>query len=322
GAVFILYFGAKNVMGTGWCLWDIASFTTFLSCFSKMALKSSKVAKLFNAVQKARVSWQRINPLMRGFVELETQSSIDRTQPAQLQVTNLSVAYDHKVPVIRGLSFSAHAGEIIGITGPIACGKSTFGKVLLCETPYSGSVKIGQRELSTLSDYERSLLISYMGHQPELISDTLEENICLGDQGTALPYLNAVCMTDEVSMMPLGIQTFVGNGGIQLSGGQQARAALARALYHKQGILVLDDPFSAVDLITEQSIIEHLRCMTGDCVTLILSHRLSHFPEFDRVVLINDGNCQVGTHASLMDDCLEYASLYLTQMAGGNAHGS
>ena len=64
GTIFILWFGAKNVLGSGWSTWDIAAFTTFLSCFTKLTVKSSKVAKLFNSVQKAEVSWKRIKPLM------------------------------------------------------------------------------------------------------------------------------------------------------------------------------------------------------------------------------------------------------------------
>ena len=71
GVLFILWFGAKNVLGTGWSRWDIAAFTTFLSCFTKLVVKSSKVAKLFNAVQKAEVSWKRIKPLMKQPEQLE-----------------------------------------------------------------------------------------------------------------------------------------------------------------------------------------------------------------------------------------------------------
>ena len=71
GVLFILWFGAKNVLGSGWRAWDIAAFTTFLSCFTKLTVKSSKVAKLFNSVQKAEVSWKRIQPLMNSFATLE-----------------------------------------------------------------------------------------------------------------------------------------------------------------------------------------------------------------------------------------------------------
>ena len=134
GVLFILWFGAKNVLGTGWSNWDIAAFTTFLSCFTRLVVKSSKAAKLFNAVQKAEVSWRRIRPLMKRPEKLDVLNV-----PAAEDVTleNLSFSYGEK-PVFSGLSLTAHPGEIIGVTGPVACGKSTLGRVFLCESPYGG----------------------------------------------------------------------------------------------------------------------------------------------------------------------------------------
>ena len=139
GALFILWFGAKNVLGTGWRAWDIAAFTTFLSCFTKLVVKSSKVAKLFNSVQKAEVSWKRIKPLMKNPEQLDALNV-----PAAEDVTlkDLSFAYGEE-PVFTGLNLTAHPGEIIGVTGPVACGKSTFGRVFLCEAPYGGSARFG-----------------------------------------------------------------------------------------------------------------------------------------------------------------------------------
>ena len=82
GVLFILWFGAKNVLGTGWRVWDIAAFTTFLSCFTKLVVKSSKVAKLFNSVQKAEVSWKRIKPLMKS--ECTSNGRMSNKSPAAI----------------------------------------------------------------------------------------------------------------------------------------------------------------------------------------------------------------------------------------------
>ena len=90
GVLFILWFGAKNVLGTGWSRWDIAAFTTFLSCFTKLVVKSSKVAKLFNAVQKAEVSWKRIKPLMKQPEQLEP---LQVPQAADVTLKDLAFAY-------------------------------------------------------------------------------------------------------------------------------------------------------------------------------------------------------------------------------------
>ncbi len=316
GAVLIVYLGAKNVLGTGWTSWNIAAFTTFLSAFTKMALKSSKAAKLFNSVQKAKVSWARIKPLMKEYVEPNTKTSIDFSQPVKLVVSNLSLRWPGSSWIIKDISFFAYPGQIIGVTGSIACGKSTLGKAFIGEVPYDGSIRVWERELSELSDYERSRLISYMGHESELMSDSIEENIQLGEQRGITPYLQAVCFDEEVAQMPQGASTSVGSSGIRLSGGQQARTALARTLYNAQQILILDDPFSAVDRITEKEIFKNLHTLTKDKIVILISHRLYMFPTFDKVLFLDDGACIFSTHEDLTQENCAYAKLYNAQVEG------
>ena len=316
GVVLIIYFGAKNVLGTGWISWDIAAFTTFLSCFTKMALKSSTAAKLFNAVQKAQVSWIRIKPLMKAYVEPDTTSDMDFSQNTELVVSGMSLRWPGGSQILRDIAFSAHPGQIIGVTGSVACGKSTLGKVFIGEVPYEGSIRVGGRELSSLSEYERSRLISYMGHQPELMSDSIEENIRLGKQQDIISCLRTVCLDGEVMQMPEGTATPVGNGGIRLSGGQQARTALARTLFNARNILILDDPFSAVDRGTEQSIVENMRALSEDKIVLLFSHRLYLFPTFDKVLFLDNGTGIFSDHDELIRSNAVYAELYRAQTGG------
>lgn len=319
GAVLILYLGARNVLGMGWRSWDIAAFTTFLSCFTKMALKSSHAAKLFNAVQKAQVSWARIKPLMKEYIGKDTTFLPD-AKTVELTLSNVSMGWTDEETILGDISFSAHPGQIIGVTGPVACGKSTLGKGFIGEVPYCGSIRVAGRELRELSHYERSQLISYMGHEPELISDTLAENIRLGKPGEIEPFLRAVCLDEEVRQMPQGADTLVGSGGVRLSGGQQARVALARTLYNSRSVLVLDDPFSAVDRNTEQTILKNLRTLAKDKIVILFSHRLYQFPTFDRVLFLDGGRSVFSTHEQLMRENPNYAKLYLEQMNGGSGH--
>ena len=106
----------KMCWAPGGAGWDIAAFTTFLSCFTKLVVKSSKVAKLFNAVQKAEVSWKRIKPLMKQPEQLEP---LQVPQAADVTLKDLAFAYGD-VPIFSGLNLTAHPGDIIGITGPVA----------------------------------------------------------------------------------------------------------------------------------------------------------------------------------------------------------
>jgi ATP-binding cassette subfamily B multidrug efflux pump len=344
GCVFIIYLGGKNVLGTGRTSWTIASFTTYLACFLQLSRKTSHAAKLFNALQKAGVSWERIRPFMKYTPPAEDGGI---ASPAELVCKDVSFAYPKgqelektegegadapqteaaevcvRQPgaknrdVISDLNITVKPGELIGVTGAIASGKSTLGRLFLCESPYRGSIRYGGRELSELaSSSKEKAVIGYMGHNPELFSDTIEANIRLGKEGDIAPYLRAVCMDEEVAAFPEGVFTKIGDGGVRLSGGQKARIALARTLFHSRPVLILDDPFSAVDLPTAERILSNIRGQNGDCTILLLSHRLESFDRTDQVIFLESGRAIVSTHEALLADCPAYRTLCLLQSEG------
>lgn len=310
GVLFILWLGAKNVLGAGCNTWDIAAFTTFLSCFTKLTVKSSKVVKLFNSVQKAEVSWKRIKPLMKKPEELP---ELDIPAPEAVTLKDLSFAYGDE-PVFSGLSITARPGDIIGVTGPVACGKSTFGRVFLCEAPYGGSAKFGPEEFSALTPRQIAATVGYLGHDPELSADTVRHNVLCGSEQDAMPYLAAVALKDEVLAMENGPDTVIGSGGKRLSGGQAQRLALARTLAHPRPVLILDDPFSALDKNTEKQAFVNLQALAKDSIVLLISHRLYLFPEMDGVIWMENGKAVTGTHEELLKTVPEYENLYTSQV--------
>lgn len=345
GILFIIWFGGKNVLGTGWTLWDIGMFTTYVSCFTKFAHKVSMSARMFNHMQRALVSWRRIKPLFREYVELprpDQELSVER-----IHAENVTVSYPGYEPVLRDISFEAAKGQIIGVTGAVACGKTALAKTFIGDAVYEGCIRLygsgprvsgdssdpgdagekechlqgAGRDLCDLSDVEKSGLIAYMGHEPELMSDSVRENILLGQQADTASLLKMVHMDGEVRLMPKGEDTYVGSGGQQLSGGQQARISLARTLCHSRSIMILDDPFSAVDQRTEREIFEELRRLAEDRIIILLSHRLALFPETDGVLYLHDGTGIFGTHTELLKESAEYASLYRIQQTGGADRG-
>ena len=315
GVLFILWFGAKNVLGTGWRAWDIAAFTTFLSCFTKLTVKSSKVAKLFNSVQKAEVSWKRIRPLMRSPEPLEPLAV---PEAADVTLENLSFSYGG-APIFSDLSLTARPGDIIGVTGPVACGKSTFGRVFLCEAPYGGSARFGKRELSKHTPRQIAATVGYLGHDPELSADTIENNVLCGSEQDAMPYLTAAALKDEVLSMEHSLDTVIGSSGTRLSGGQAQRLALARTLAHPRPVLILDDPFSALDRSTEDTVFAALQAYANDKVVFLISHRLYHFPQLQNIIFMGDGKTTVGTHEELLASVPVYRQLYESQ-TGGQMH--
>ena len=321
GVLFILYFGQKNVLGRGWSVWTIAAFTTFLSCFVKLSVKSSSAAKLFNAVHKAQVSWNRIKPLLTGDAAEEphqTRSDVTRKDALDmhgidLEVNGLSFRYPEGREILHNISFSAHTGQMIGITGSVACGKSTLGKAFLCEYPYEGQILVNGQNLCEMKQEEQTAAIGYLGHDPELFFDSVENNILLGESADLMELLQKVCMKEEVEEMDEGIRTRIGNGGVRLSGGQAKRLAIARTLCHKKPLMVLDDPFSALDKKTEEQIFANLKKDAKDSLILLISHRLYLFPQMDQVIWMEDGHATVGTHEELSEQITEYRKLYEAQ---------
>lgn len=347
-AVFILILGGRNVANH---VWDIGVFTAYLSCYTKLAIKSSKSAKLFNAVHKAQVSWLRIHPLMcdmpaqvvneeKEYALRQNSKDISKellkektlkqmhskdTECKKLYVKNLGVQ-----GVFSGLSFETAPGQIIGVTGAVASGKSVFGKTFLQEEIYEGDIIFGAEKLISRGN------VCYLGHSLELFSDTIENNILLGKEDDAWRYLKAVELDKEVEAMPEGIHTRIGTGGLLLSGGQKQRLALARILANAKPIIILDDPFSALDKQTELKVYNNIfkyinndiigdSAQSKNCfndfvekkIVFIISHRLYLFPEFDKVIWMENGQAQVSQHIELFKNNPSYRELYRLQVSEG-----
>jgi ABC-type multidrug transport system fused ATPase/permease subunit len=319
GVIMVIYLGGQKVIKGGW---TIGNFSTYIAMFTAMAVKASKAAKLFNSVQKSQVSWNRIKPYLAEYKTKEVASNINASD-TELSIKDLSFSYEEgKENIIRNINFEGKKGEIVGVTGSIASGKSTLVLSLLGLYPYTGSIKIDGRELNSYTEYERSQMISYLGHKPQLLSDTINNNITLGLQKNITSVLRDVCFDTDLKVMPKGQETLVGNSGIKLSGGQQSRIALARALLNKNKIMILDDPFSAIDMKTEEKIIENLRCNYRDSLIILVSHRLAIFDKIDKIILLkNDKTADYGTHKELMKKSELYATIYNLQCAEGGRQG-
>lgn len=313
GVIFIVYMGGNSVLEGSWTIGD---FSAYMTIFAAIALKASKAAKLFNSVQKASVSWARIKPYLSPYVQKERED-IEVSSEAVLNIEHMQFAYPGSdKEILHDISFTARSGQIVGITGPVAGGKSTIGVALQGLYPYKGSIELDGKELKEYTPYEISKKISYMSHDSQLLSDTIYNNITMGEEGDISRVLRDVCLDRDIEEMDKGIDTVVGASGIRLSGGQKARLAMARTLYNKGEVLVLDDPFSAVDIKTEHEIIENLKNNYRDCIIILISHRVSFFEDVDNVVLVNKGNSICGSHKQLMEASSVYRAIVELQEEG------
>ena len=311
GIIIIIYLGGERVIHGAW---TIGIFSTYISIFISMAYKASRAAKLFNSVQKSQISWKRIKPYLKEYESKDTLANIYKNGTS-LSVNNLNFYYEKgKGNILENVSFKGKQGEIIGVTGSIASGKSTLGVSLLGLYPYLGSIKIDGKELREYTEYERSQMITHLSHKPQLLSDTIYNNITMGSEQDISFVIKDVCFDVDFDAMPEGQNTLVGNSGIRLSGGQQARIALARSLLHKSKIIILDDPFSAVDVKTEEKIISNLRKNYKQCLIILISHRITIFNRINQIILLhNDKIADYGTHNELMKHSNIYATIYNLQ---------
>lgn len=237
-----------------------------------------------------------------------------------------------EVSVLKDVNFKVFPGEILALVGATGSGKSTvLSLVPRFYEPTSGSLRFGTRDAADMSLEEVRAQTAFVFEEAVLFSGTVRENVLMGvaeqyERGTededyptteeleaALQTALQLAACDFVAELPQGLDTVIGEEGMSLSGGQRQRLSLARALAKRPSVLLLDDPFSALDVNTEERIITGLReglDGLGGATTLLTAHRPSTVALADRVLLMVDGAVVAeGTHAELMDSSEQYRQL-------------
>lgn len=261
------------------------------------------------------------------------QFSYDAAEaPAEPAVEANSAVKAPEVSVLKNINFKVFPGEILALVGATGSGKSTvLSLVPRFYEPTSGSLRFGTRDTTEMSLEEVRAQTAFVFEEAVLFSGTVRENVLMGvaeqyERGTededypATEELEATLHTalqlaacDFVAELPQGLDTVIGEEGLSLSGGQRQRLSLARALAKRPSVLLLDDPFSALDVNTEERIITGLREGLeglGGATTLLTAHRPSTVALADRVLLMVDGAVVAeGTHAELMDSSEQYRQL-------------
>ena len=258
----------------------------------------------------------------------------DAPVPAEATGANSEVKAP-EVSVLKDVNFKVFPGEILALVGATGSGKSTvLSLVPRFYEPTSGSLRFGTRDAAEMSIEEVRAQTAFVFEEAVLFSGTVRENVLMSvaeqyQRGTededypAAEELEATLQTalqlaacDFVAELPDGLDTVIGEEGLSLSGGQRQRLSLARALAKRPSVLLLDDPFSALDVNTEERIITGLREGLegleglGGATTLLTAHRPSTVALADRVLLMVDGAVVAeGTHAELMDSSEQYRQL-------------
>ena len=319
GLVFVIHFGSGYVINQDSLFaplpfmqqtWTIGALTTYITTFVLLSTKASHIAKLFSSIEKGLASWKRISTVIEPISDFKEKEEV---KGDSLDISHLVLKTDTRT-LIDDLSLSLHKGEILGVTGEIASGKSAFGKIFLSHIPYSGEVILFDKEMRDYTKEEIKGTVVYMGHRSQLLTMSIKDNVLYGKEDDVRKYLTEVSFDKDLESMNEKENTVIGNEGVILSGGQQERIALARTLAHKKPLIVLDDPFASVDKMTEKEIISHIKEISKDSIVILISHRLSIFPELDHVLVLHgDGTYSLNSHEVLMKEDKTYQHLYLLQ---------
>jgi ABC-type multidrug transport system fused ATPase/permease subunit len=224
-----------------------------------------------------------------------------------LRLENVTFRYPTRSdPALQRVSFSVRAGESVGIVGPTGSGKSTLLDVILgFLPPDAGSVTVDGAPLAECREaWQRS--IGYVPQDVYLVDDSLRANVALGWRGDDIDddavgeAIQLAQLEEVVRDLPSGLETVVGERGVRLSGGQRQRLGLARALYIRPTVLILDEATSNLDVATEQRIVATLADLRNGLTTIVVTHRISTVRDFDRIICLDKGLVKVsGTFRDL-----------------------
>ncbi len=316
-ACYLLASLSVALVGFGIFIWqgnELSAATAFtcLTLFGYLEPCFRQLPKILGEVSSSIVAGDRIASLLS---ESEKESSDDEVSihsnhGPEVSLKSITVDFDGK-RILDSIQLNISAGESIAVIGSVGSGKTTLLKTLLGEIkPDKGNVLFNQ-------SHKRNFSCAYIPQDPFLFHSTLLDNITLGKElETEIQLesaLHASCLDHDLLFMADGLHTEISEGGGSLSGGQKQRVNLARAAIHDPGLILMDDPLSALDPRTEREIVDRLIFgVWKDRTRVVTTHRLEHLKRFDRILLIDNGSIVAnGGFDELLTQNLSFKDYYL-----------
>lgn len=301
-----LGYGAYLVFHNEITLGELVSFNVYLGM---LIWPMFALGELINIMERGGASLDRVNETLAYTPDVQDASeTVDVKHPETITFRDVNFRYpSSERDNLQDVTFTLTRGETLGIVGRTGAGKTTLVKQLLREypVPASGEIAIAGESIAHIAADRLHSWIGYVPQDSMLFSKSIQDNIRFGKQDATedevLYALELASFRQDISVLPNGIQTLVGEKGMALSGGQKQRVSLARALMADPDILILDDAMSAVDARTEARIIENIRRERAGRTTLIVTHRLSAVQHANHILVMDEGQVvEQGTHEELL----------------------
>ena len=321
--LLVSWFGAKMIASKSLTTGELMSLLTY--CMN-ILMSLMMLSMVFVMITMSMASARRISEV------LNETSDLENPKHPVMEVENGSVVFRHvdfaykkgsDEPVLKDINLEIHSGETIGIIGGTGSAKTSL--VNLISRLYDvtkGEVLVGGRNVK---DYDMEVLrdqVSVVLQNNVLFSGTILDNLRWGDKEATLEECRHACelaCADEfIDRFPKGYETYIEQGGSNVSGGQKQRLCIARALLKKPKVLILDDSTSAVDTATDAKIRRAFREEIPDTTKLIIAQRISSVQDADRIIVMEDGKVNgFGTHEELLEQNDIYREVYESQTSGG-----
>ena len=297
----------------------VGNLVTFISYLDMLVWPLMAIGFLFNITQRGNVSYQRIENLLAHESEVK-----DPEHPLpSIQNGRLEYAIDHFAfedeDTLHEIHFTLEKGQTLGLVGQTGSGKTSLLKLLLREYDVNkGAIYLNGHDIREYRLTDLRSLIGYVPQDQFLFATSILENVRFGNPSLTVPQVveatKLAQVYQDITEMPQGFDTIIGEKGVSLSGGQKQRLAMSRAMILDPDILILDDSLSAVDAKTEYAIIDNLKATRKDKTTIITAHRLSAVVHADLILVLQDGRIiERGKHDDLLALGGWYAQTYESQ---------
>jgi len=318
GAInIVLWIGGQDVLSGSISSGQLSAFV-FYSVVVSGAVGA--ISEVWTDVQAAAGAAERLSELLALKAEIispQTASEKTITQQASIRFDHVYFNYPMRPekPAIADFTLDVESGKTVAMVGPSGAGKTTIFQLLLrFYDPKSGAVLLNGVDVRDYALPQLRSLIGIVPQDPVIFSGTARDNIRLGNihasDDDIIAAARAASALDFLQAMPSGLDTYLGEKGVQLSGGQRQRIAIARAVIRNPKILLLDEATSALDSENEHAIQQALDRLVAGRTTFVIAHRLSTIMKADQIVLLNEGKIEaIGTHSELLGKSALYARL-------------